>query len=835
MQIMLRPLIYPTIALSVGIATGYSLPLPDLPLLACLIVILPGLLLAMLKKTSGAILAVASAAFFILGILDVNFYLYAPPGPRHIVHYISKEKLTVEGVIAATPVETPDGQVLSVAVRQIIGTNKDLPVEGMVMLTVRGDQARQYGNLIRFRSRLRKPHNFHNPGSFDYEKQLRAQGIIVQGMVNEPSDMVLMRADLGNPFKINLERLRSRLRQVIVDNSATPEREIIQALLLGETKPIPPLIRENFNRTGTSHILAISGLNVALVASFTIFLTLVIMKSSPYLLLRFNALRVATCSALLPVIIYSLIAGLGVSVIRATIMLLVCLLAILLRKDRDLFNTLALSALIILLVSPYALFDVSFQLSFVAVASLIFVSPILSKLFRSAQTEDEALTVTIPRKVFHILLMFICVTLSATLGTLPIIASSFNGISTITLLANLIIVPLLGMVALTTGLAVIMTLPLSSTLAGLLVQLTSLPAGLSVTVINYLASLPGSYVSISTPNMLEMTCYYLLLIVIVIMISNKMGENYPASGKTVKQSIFLKLALLALIIFFTGDALYLAGREYFRQHIEITAIDVGQGSATLIRLPAGGNMLIDGGGSAMGTFDIGKFVLAPYLWRQRISKLDVVVLTHAHPDHLLGLLHILKNFPVREVWTNSQLPATEDYKNFLKIIKEKGVMHRIVKQKLTRRVIKGVGITVFNVGASPQSLKSQAALFRETNDSSLVIRMVFGQTGFLFPGDISDAMEKKIMAIGADIKSDVLFVPHHGSFSSSSEPFLKAVRPRIAIISCGQENAFNLPHPDVLKRYAALPARIYRTDLHGAITLTTDGREITVKTGLVQK
>ncbi|MCX5831995.1 MAG: MBL fold metallo-hydrolase [Deltaproteobacteria bacterium] len=246
-------------------------------------------------------------------------------------------------------------------------------------------------------------------------------------------------------------------------------------------------------------------------------------------------------------------------------------------------------------------------------------------------------------------------------------------------------------------------------------------------------------------------------------------------------------------------------------------------------------MLIDGGGSAMGTFDIGKFVLAPYLWRQRISKLDVLVLTHAHPDHLLGLLHILKNFPVREVWTNGQIPATEDYENFLKIIKEKGVMHRIVKEKLTRIVINGVGVTVFNAGASPQSLKSQAALFRETNDSSLVIRMVFGQTGFLFPGDISDVMENKIMAIGADIISDVLFVPHHGSLSSSSVPFLKAVRPRIAIISCGQENAFNLPHPDVLKRYAALPARIYRTDLHGAITLTTDGREITVKTGLAQK
>lgn len=832
---MLRPLIYPTIALSAGIATGYFLLLPGLPLLACLIVCLLGLLMALLKKTSGAILPLAAAAFFILGILDVNLYLYAPPGPHHIVHYVSKEKLTMEGVIDETPLESPDGQVLIVAIRHIIEANKDLPVEGKVMLTVRVNYPRQYGDFIRFRSRLRKPHNFHNPGSFDYEKHLRAQGIMVQGTVYAPSDMVLIKTGLGNPFKMGLERLRSRLRQVIAENSSTPEREIIQALLLGETKQIPPLIRENFNRTGTSHILAISGLNVAMVASFTIFLTMVIMKSSPYLLLRFNAVRVATFVALVPVIIYALIAGLGISVIRATIMLLVFLLAILLRKDRDLFNTLALAALIILLISPYALFDVSFQLSFVAVASLIFVSPILTTLFRSGQTEGKAATVSLPRKILHTLLLFICVTLSATLGTLPIIASSFNGLSTITLLANLIIVPLLGMVALTTGIAVIITLPLSSALAGLLVQLTSLPAGLSVAVINFLASLPGSYVIITTPGLLEMICYYLLLIIIVIMIRNKMGGNYPAGGQTARQQIFLKLALLALIIFFTGDALYLAGRGHFRRQLEVTAIDVGQGSATLISLPAGKNMLIDGGGSAMGSFDMGKFVLAPYLWRQRISKFDVVVLTHAHPDHLLGLLHILKNFPVREVWTSGHASATEDYKNFLKLIKEKGVTHRIVGEKTAPLVINGVGFTVFNAGASTLPFKSQAALFRETNDSSLAIKIVFGQVGFLFPGDISDAMEKKIMEMGADIKSDVLFVPHHGSFSSSSVPFLKAVRPRIAIISCGLNNAYNLPHPDVLKRYAALSARIYRTDLDGAVTLTTDGREIRVKTVLRQE
>lgn len=832
MQIMPRPLIYPTMALISGIMTGYFILLPSVPLLVFLIACLLGLLMAMRKKAFAAILPLVAAALFLLGILDINIYLYTPPSPHHIVHFVSKEKLTMEGLIEETPLESPSGQQLTVSIRKIIQANKSIPVEGRVMLTVQTNYPRQYGDFIRFRSRLRKPHNFNNPGSFDYEKQLRAQGILAMGTVNSPSDIVLMRAGLGNTFKTDLEMFRSRLRQVIARNSSTPEREIIQALLLGETKPIPPLVRENFNRTGTSHILAISGLNVAMVASFTIFLTMAVMKCSPYLLLRFNAIRVATSVALVPVIIYALIAGLGISVIRATIMLLAFLLAVLLRRDKDLFNTLALAALVILLINPYALFSVSFQLSFIAVASLIFVSPILTALFQTSQTEGKPTTVSLVRRITSTLLLFIGVTLSATLGTLPIIAASFNSLSTITLLANLIIVPLLGMFALTAGMAIIITLPLSSVLAGLLVRLTSLPAGLSVTVINYLASLPGAYINITTPNLLEITCYYLLLIISVIMIRNNIGLAYPAGSQSVKQPLALKLALIALAIFFTGDALYLANRENFHRQLEVTAIDVGQGSATLIRLPQGKNVLIDGGGSSMGSFDVGKFVLAPYLWQQRISKLDIVVLTHAHPDHLLGLLHILNNFSVSEVWTNSKTSPTKDYEIFLKIIKERGIKHRIMAEKTTPLVINGVDITVFNAGASVPSLKSQATLFREANDSSLVMRIIFGQIGFLFPGDISGVMEKKIINMGAKMRSDVIFVPHHGSFTSSSEPFLMEVRPRIAVVSCGQDNAFNLPHPDVLKRYASLPTRLYRTDLDGAITLTTDGQSIKVTTSL---
>ena len=829
---MLRPLIYPTIALMGGITAGYYLPLPVMLLPAVgLIVLLIGLMLALKAKMTVVILPVTAAAMFCLGFLDISHTLHMMPPPGHIAHYLSAEKMTLEGIIDETPQEAPEGQGLVVALRNRMADNRHMPVTGKAMLQApSGDRAWQYGDLIRFRSHLRRPHNFHNPGSFDYEKWLRAQDVLVQGKINTPADIVLIRPGLGNKFKMAIERVRDQLRQVITANANPPAREIIQALLLGETKPIPPLLREDFNRTGTSHILAISGLNVALVASFAIFSAMLLMKSSPYLLLRFNAIRVATITALIPVVLYTLIAGMGISVIRAALMLLTFLLAVLLRKDRDLFNTLALAALVILVISPYSLFDISFQLSFTAVASLIFVSPLLSGILRTKQEDGAKSISSLPRKIGRSLSLFVLVSLSATLGTLPIIAYAFNGFSTIALLANLLAVPLLGMVALALGLAVIVVLPLSATLAGLLVKLAALPVGLSVTTIKFLASLPGSYVFVTTPSLPEITCYYLLFVVIVTMIRHKVERKALTDSQGSRQPLFLRLTLVILIIFFAVDAIYLAAREHNRHGLEVTAIDVGQGSAALIRLPGGKEMLIDGGGSPAGSFDVGKFVLAPYLRRQRIGKLDLVILTHAHPDHFQGLLYVLKTFPVREVWTNGYPSSSAGYQGFLNIIQEKNIRHRILRNDVKNMMINGVMINVLNAGETSSQVPGQAAKYYETNDTSLVVRIAFGNISFLLPGDISAAREEKLLATGDNIRSDVLFAPHHGSLTSSSRAFLQAVRPQIAVISCGFDNSFNLPHPAVLARYAALPARIYRTDQNGAVTIATDGKSVKVAT-----
>ncbi len=831
---MQKPLVPLVIALMAGIVAGYRFWLPTLPLLIVLLLVMAFLFLSLRLKRHCFTLPLASAALLILGAININFFLFSTPDAGHIVYKLNNEKQTIMGVIDDAPQESPDGRTIVIDARAIVKGDDCIPAHGLVMLSMPiFDCPLKYGDLVRVKARLRAPRNFHNPGGFDYEKQLRGRGILVQGRANNISDIVRLREDCGNPFKTGLEKIRSKLRQFITDNSTTPEREIIQALVLGETKPIAPEVRESFSRTGTSHILAISGFNVGIVVSFFVIFTMLIMKPFPYLLLRFNLFKVSTLIAMIPVAIYTFIAGLGVSVIRAAIMIMAFLVAILLRKERDLFNTLALAALIILMLNPTALFDVSFQLTFAAVASLIYVSPLITNIFLKREKEETAKIVIIAKKSANYILILILTTLSATLGTLPFVVYYFNGISTVSLPANCIAVPIMGVIAFLAGMASVIAAPFSSALAAIMIKFTSVSIKISLTAITFLSSLPGAYLSVTTPSLLEIACYYLFFIVGIKILEGKLILSAKKAQGHHGRAYYI--ALFALIAFFIIDGAYLNLKDHFRENLQVTAIDVGQGSSTLIRLPAGKNILIDGGGSASGNFDVGKYVVAPYLWKQRISRLEAVVLTHPHPDHLQGLLTILERFNINEVWTNGYTADVELYNNFLRLIKERGIIHRVMDNKTKPMTINGATIRILNPESSLDIGGSNTDDFQGTNDSSLVIKLAFKEISFLFPGDISGNIEKRLIEENADMKSDVLFVPHHGGFTSSTPNFLHTVLPRIAVVSCGKDNVFRLPHPDVMKRYASLRARVLRTDLDGAVTISTDGKQLTITTAIDKK
>jgi competence protein ComEC len=827
---MQRPLLPLLIAVMAGIASGLVLDIPRWWLTAGLIAGLGAMLFGAWKGLKYPIMTAAMFVMFVLSILNINLYLYENPGPAHIVHYTASDPLTVEGLISAPPRFFPDKTQLIVASQRLRTQDAVIPVNGNILLNVVTDEPYRYGQLIRFKARLKLPHNFHNPGGFDYERALRFRGILVHGFINNPSHIIVLREGQGHPLRMRIEAFRNDLKTLIQAYATSPAGDIIQALILGDQKDIPKEIRDRFNRTGTAHIIAISGFHVGIIAFFSILLVRTIMKTSPYLLLRFNIVKVSLALSFIPIAVFTLIAGMGISVVRAAIMAMAFLVAVLLGKNRDLYNTLALAGLVILVVYPPSLFEISFQLSFSAVAAILFITPKLTALIPKPAHEGKSKVDIFMRRRLHDIALFMIVSVSATLGTLPLVVFYFNRVSLITLPANLVVVPILGILTLPVCVGIIAAAPFSTTLAVWLIKLSAFLADIALSVLAYFASISWASFYVVTPDRSEIIACYLLLWISFTLLDRRTKRRHdsPSGGKTFfRREWMLGGALAGLIVFLFGYALQGRLAEMQSRDLRVTAIDVGQGSATFARFPGGKTMLVDGGGFFNDDFDIGRSVVAPFLWNQKVHRIDIVVVTHVHPDHLNGLRFVVANFDVGEVWSSGHESNDESFLDFKKIVSERSIPWRFVSAASPPLSVGDVHVRILNP-ADPVRMPHGRESFEDINNLSVVTMLTYGEVGILLPADISEPTEKRSSLQGMRLHSDVLFVPHHGGLTSSTEAFLDTVRPRVAVVSCGRDNIFRLPHPDVVDRYQARKIPLMRTDRDGAVTVATDGQDLRI-------
>jgi competence protein ComEC len=795
-----------------GLILGLFWRLPATLILGITFLFIPSGIYFLIRKSRGFANILFFLGILFTGTLFINHYLYPDLPENHVFYWANNLPLKVEGFIYRSPELFPDKTRLYVKSQYIWTFQKKFPVTGNILLTIEGSRKKLLvGDRIIFFARLRKPRNFKNPGGFNYVRWLAFREIYVVAHLS--TDQNLCRIGIQrSAFSFSLRKIdlfRNRVREM-VDNTPSPAKYFLRAVILGERKVVPENLGENFSRSGTAHILAISGLHIGIVATFSYFLLRCILSLSEYLLLVTNVHKLSAFLSLLPILFYTLIAGASVSAQRAFIMVATYISALIFNRERDLYHTLALAALVILIMQPASLFGLSFQLSFVSVLGILFFSPRLLSLFPKEEILLKNLENPIGREMKHKLILFILVSFSALLATGPLVVYHFNLLSFSGLIANLIIVPLVGFFVVPPGLLGVVFTPLFPHLASFLFSLAAVFSNVVIIVTNFFANLSWSNFMVPTPTIVEVAIFYLFLL-----------------------SLFWwKFSNLPKKILFLSFILLITNNLYWHFHfkprgLQVVFIDVGQGDAALIRFPEGKTMLIDGGGFYNHGFDTGKNIIAPLLLKKRICRLDYLVLTHPHPDHFDGLRFIARNFSVREFWTNGDSFKDPYFDQLQKILKQKGIRVRTLNSNLPPQFIQGVRIDFLH--PPPHYFPTHHNLNTFLNNRSLVIKFSYGKVQFLFTGDIHVEAEKSILLSRKDVSALVLKVPHHGSLTSSSIPFLGAVKPHIAICSVGYQNPFKLPRRRILQRFLEQGCMVYRTDLDGGVVITTNGKEVDIR------
>jgi competence protein ComEC len=783
------------VSLAIGLLLGDALAgrgtaIPSLPLAVA---------------TAGAVVALfaSEAVWHRVGVVVLALVLgnlaadriYRPNfPPDHIARAATHTPVDVEAVLSADPETRGERTRLRLRAERIDEGQGWQPTQGVVLLTVRHVEQRwQAGDRLHATVSLHRPRNFGNPGEFDYVGYLARQGIYTTAFADDDDDFVRMNHAEGG-VGAWFARWRRAVGALIHASLPEAQASVLSALVIGTAATLPTDLRAAFSRAGVSHVLSVSGLHVGLVAAVAYALFRWLLARSRWLLLRTNVPKLAAALSIVPVLLYAGIAGSNVATLRSVLMIVVFVAAVVVDRERHLIVSLAAAAVVILIITPGSSSDISFQLSFVAVLGLVLAMERFWPWWRHWE-EAHLLRLRGWRgRLWRPLGVYAIVSLSALAATTPLTALHFNQVSFIALLANAVVVPLLGSVAVALGLLSALLFLVSETLAWLCVCLAGPIVQLGLWLVQFFAAWPYAAVRVVTPTTLELAVMYAALLALV-----------GLAGR-MRMAVFGVLLVVAL-----ADGTWWYADRYHRRDLRITFLSVGQGDGAVVELPGHEVMVIDAGGLGSETFDVGERVIAPFLWSRKIAHVDYLVLSHPDRDHYGGLAFLAAQFSPRQFWSNGASAASAGFARLEHRLDENGIQRLVLRR--------GDAPHISNVNVRVLSPSSQRLALTD-NDASLVLRLAFGGRRVLFPGDIEVPAEEDLIARSdGQLASAVLKVPHHGSHTSSSARFLDAVAPRFAVVSAGFENRFGFPNPEVVRRYGTHHCALARTDLDGAVTI----------------
>ncbi len=799
---MQRPALFIAVCFVVGILLGHRVDVsPVLFALGAMAVIVAGYTLYRTHGTTSPSLRI----FMSLGLVFAGAFWYAVKVrvvPANDIRRFCDQRQ--RHVLTGTIVRSPDARarftLVTVDVDSIslgvvgwassesrgmsTATDRAAPVSGRLQVRLNGgiDPGR-YGDRVLVSGRLRSPQPARNPGGFDARTYYASRGVHALMSVRDARSYRVTLRNTSFTWQTGvIDPLRNSIDRSIDRTMRGDSAALLKGILLGARRQLPEDLLDTFRTIGLAHILAVSGLHVGLI-------TLVIYTLLSVLRLPRNIVVAGTLGVL---VLYAFITNLTPSVIRATIMAALFLAGRQLDRQTDTVNILAVAAIAILLIWPSALFDLSFQLSFLATYAIITGYPRMKELLPERISRSEKWWARWLRDG-------LLVSVAAQLGALPVVAGTFYQVSWMSAVANLFIGPLVFLNT-TFGVLTALTGPLAIEIARLFSAANALVLFAMIHLSKAFSGAPSALVEVPAPSILFFASFYgagLLLL-------------WKPDGSRERRA---RQGLVALCLLLFGYNL-LPDRS-----LRITVLDVGQGDAIFIACPNGRTLLVDGG-ARTPFYDAGAHVILPFLRAKGYRRVDTIIVTHPDLDHYGGLRAVVESVEVGEVLSSGIGSESGSYRAWREAIDRHGIPYRTVVKGDTLASLGGVR----GLFLHPDPLFLTGTAKPNSNEVSVVLHLSLGEFSMLLTGDIETKGEAATVRRPSMLKSTVLKSPHHGSRSSSGTAFLNAVDPEAVAVSAGMNNAFGHPAPEVIERYRRREAEVFRTDQGGAVMIRSNGR-----------